>query len=148
VGAVVALAVALLLAGCGASVQPAKQRLKIRATLTTFMRELAAANGRVACQGLTPAGQASVINTIGPELGHFGIDTCAQVVEITGGQLTPKLRRELENVTVGSVTLRGSTASVKWAAIVGPSGSVASFFGHRGAVRLLDVHGFWEISSL
>jgi hypothetical protein len=111
------------------------------------MRELAAANGKVACEGLTAAGQGSLIQTIGPELGNFGIETCAQVVQVTGVQLAPKVRSELASVTVGAVTLHGSTATVQWAAIVSPAGNVASFFGHPKAVQLADVDGFWEISS-
>jgi hypothetical protein len=146
-GAVVALALASQLTGCGKTVPPATQRVKVRSTLSTFMRELAAANGKVACEGLTAAGQDSLIRTIGPELGNFGIETCAQVVQVTGFQLTAKVRRELASVTVGAVSLHGSTATVQWAAITSPAGNVASFFGHPTAVKLADVDGFWEISS-
>ena len=147
IGAVLALALASQLAGCGKSVPPAKQRGEVRSTISTFMRELAAANGKVACEALTAAGQGSLIQTIGPELGNFGIETCPQVVQVTGFQLAAKVRRELASVTVGAVTLHGSTATVQWAAIQSPAGNVASFFGHPKAVQLADVHGFWAITS-
>jgi hypothetical protein len=150
-GAGSAVALALVLAGCGSngsSVSPATQRVEIRDTLGTFLRALAAADGTAACRELTPTGQASVIHAIGPELTNFGINTCAQVVHVTGAQLTPKLRRELTTATVGAVTLAGSSATVQWSAITSPAGDVGAFFGHPKPVRLVEVKGGWEIESL
>ncbi|HEX4034952.1 MAG TPA: hypothetical protein VHX66_10965 [Solirubrobacteraceae bacterium] len=139
-----------LLAGCGggSSVPPARQRAAIRATVRTFMRELAIANGKVACEGLTVAGSQSVIATIGPELGNFGINSCAQVVSLTGGQLSAALRRELASVTVGAVALHGSNATVRWSAVTSRFGDVAAYFGHPKAMILSEIRGFWYINRL
>jgi hypothetical protein len=145
------VALALVLAGCGSSgssVSPAKQRVEIRNTLSRFLRALATADGTAACRELTPAGQASVIHTIGPELTNFGINTCAQVVHVTGAQLTPKLRRELTTATVGAVMLLGSTATVQWSAITSRAGEVGAFFAHPKPIRLAEVSGSWEIDAL
>lgn len=143
-----ALAAAALIAGCGGSGVPtATQRALIRATVRTFMRELAIANGTVACEGLTVGGQGNLIGVIGPELGNFGIDSCAQVVQLTGSQLTPRLRAELETVTVGAVAVSGSNATVRWPAITSPRGDVAAYFGHPPPIRLSYIHGFWYISA-
>jgi len=147
-GAAAALTVVALLAGCGTSVSPATQRAEIRGTLDTFMRELAAGDGTIACERLTSAGQASVIHTIGPELANFGIDTCAQVVHLTGTQLTPRLRGELAGVMVGAVAVHDSTATVRWSAITSPAGDVAAYFGRPKPVTLSNVDGVWRISAL
>jgi hypothetical protein len=143
-----ACALALLACSCGSASVPAHAREHIRATVLTFMRELAAGNGRVACEGLTDAGQNSAIGALGPELANFGIDTCAQTVQITGAQLSAKLRRELLSVRVGSISVSGNTASVRWSQIASPDGDVAAFFHRHGAVRLLYKNGFWFIDSL
>jgi len=148
VGGAAALTLAAVLAGCGASASPTAQSGEIRDTIRTFMRGLAEADGARACRVLTPAGQASVIKTVGPELKNFGIDTCAQVVHLTGIQLTAKLREELASATVGAVALHGSTATVRWSAITSPGGDVGAFFGNPRPVTLVDVDGVWRISSL
>jgi hypothetical protein len=143
-----ALAAAALIAGCGRSgVSIATQRARIRATVRTFMRELAIANGKVACEGLTFGGQGSLIGVIGPELGNFGIDSCAQVVQLTGSQLTPRLRAELEAVSVGAVAVSGSNATVRWPAITSTRGDVAAYFGHAPPIRLSYIQRFWYISA-
>jgi hypothetical protein len=139
---------AVVLAGCGGGVPAATQRRDVRATVRTFMRELAAAHGAIACAGLTPAGQSSVIATIGPELGNFGIDSCAQVVRVTGAQLSAPLRRELASVQVGAVALHGARATVRWSAVTSRFGDVAAYFGRAEAIELADADGFWKISSL
>ena len=140
---------ALLVCSCGGAnpVAPSA-RAHIRATIVTFMRELAAANGKVACEGLTDSGQNSVIGAIGPELANFGIDTCAQTVAVTGSQLTAKLRRALLAVRVGSVSVTGSSAIVSWSQITSPSGDLAAFFGHPRTMRLRATGGFWQIDRL
>jgi hypothetical protein len=143
-----ACALALLVCACGGATEPAHAREHIRATVVTFMRELAVGNGKVACEGLTDAGQNSAIGALGPELANFGIDTCAQTVQVTGAQLSAKLRRELLGVRVGSISVSGTTASVPWSQIASPGGDVADFFGRHGAVRLLYKSGFWFIDSL
>lgn len=112
------------------------------------MRELALANGKVACEGLTVAGSQSVIATIGPELGNFGINSCVQVVSLTGGQLTAALRRELANVSVGAVALHGASATVRWSAVTSRYGDVAAYFGHPKALILSEIRGFWYLSRL
>lgn len=116
--------------------------------MRTFLRELAVGNGKVACEGLTVSGSASVIATIGPELGNFGINSCAQVVSLTGGQLSAALRRELATVAVGAVALHGSRATVRWSAVRSRFGDVAAYFGHPRALTLSDIRGFWYISRL
>jgi hypothetical protein len=146
-----ACALALLLCSCGGgAVKPAgpAARAHIRATIVTFMRELAVANGKVACEGLTNSGQNSVIGALGPELANFGIDTCSQTVALTGSQLAPTLRRALAAVRVGSVSLAGSRASVDWSQITSPEGDLAAFFGHPKTMRLLETAGFWQIDRL
>jgi hypothetical protein len=142
-----AIVLAAALAGCGGkSVPAATQRADVRATIRTFMRELAAGNGQVACEGLTVGGQSSMISVVGPELGNFGIDSCAQVVQVTGSELTAKLRRELASVTVGAVKLDGAGATVPWSSIRSPAGDISSYFGHARPLELLDIHGFWYLS--
>jgi hypothetical protein len=144
-----ACALALLACSCGGGGGvPPQARAHIRATIVTFMRELAAGNGKVACEGLTAAGQNSAIGAIGPELANFGIFTCAQTVQVTGAQLSAKLRRELLAVRVGSISLSGTRASVRWSQITSPGGDVAAFFRRHGAVRLLYINNFWFIDSL
>jgi hypothetical protein len=146
-GCLVAIALAAALAGCGGkSVPSATQRVEIRATVRTFMRELAAGNGQVACEGLTVGGQSSMISVVGPELGNFGIDSCAQVVQVTATELTAKLRRELSSVTVGAVELHGAGATVSWSSIRSPVGDVSGYFGHARPLELLDIHDFWYLS--
>jgi hypothetical protein len=146
-----ACALALLVCSCGGgggkSAAPSA-RAHIRATIVTFMRELAAANGKIACEGLTSAGENSVIGAIGPELANFGIDTCSQTVTLTGSQLEAKLRRALLEVRVGSIAVVGTRASVSWSQITSPGGDLAAFFGHPQPMRLLAHDGFWQIDRL
>jgi hypothetical protein len=142
---------AVILAGCGGGAREpsaAAQRNAVRATLATFLRELSAGHGQIACEGLTAAGASSVIGVIGPELGNFGIDSCAQVVQVTGSQLTPALRRELASVRIGAVALHGSSATVAWSAITSPGGDLGAYFGHPRPVRFAYLNRFWYISSL
>jgi hypothetical protein len=142
-------ALALLAAGCGGGgVSAAAQRKAVRATIVTFMRELAAGDGKVACGGLTAAGQNSVIHAIGPELANFGLFTCDQAVTVTGSQLSARLRRALLEVRVGAVALSGSRASVRWSEVSSAGGDLAAFFGHPPALRLVQTKGFWQIDSL
>jgi hypothetical protein len=141
-------ALALPACSCGAGAPPPHARAHIRATIVTFMRELAAGNGKVACEGLTAAGQNSAIGAIGPELANFGIFTCAQTVQVTGAQLSAKLRRELLAVRVGSISLSGTHASVRWSQITSPGGAGAAVFRRHAAVRLLYSDDFWLIDSL
>jgi hypothetical protein len=143
-----ACALALLACSCGGTATPPQARAHIRATIVTFMRELAAGNGKVACEGLTNAGQNSVIGALGPELANFGIFTCAQTVQVTGAQLSAKLRRELLATRVGSISLSGTRASVRWSQITSPVGDLAAFFRRHGAVRLLYADDFWFIDAL
>jgi hypothetical protein len=147
VSCLVAIALAAVLAGCGGKGVPAAtQRADVRATIRTFMRELAAGNGQVACEGLTFGGQSSMIAVVGPELGNFGIDSCAQVVGVTGEELTAMLRRELASVKVGAVELHGTTATVPWSSIRSALGDASAYFGHAKPLELADIHGFWYIS--
>jgi hypothetical protein len=146
-----ACALALALCSCGGARKPAAEpsaRAHIRATIVTFMLELAAANGKVACEGLTNPGQNSVIGALGPELANFGIDTCSQTVTLTGSQLAPKLRRALEAVRVGSISVAGARARVNWSQITSPDGDLAAFFGHPKTMRLRASEGFWQIDRL
>jgi hypothetical protein len=148
-GAVVVAAV--LLAGCGGrggAPSAATERRAVRATVRTFMRALAAADGASACAALTGSGQSSVIATIGPELGNFGIDSCAQVVQVTGAQLGAGLRRELAGAQVGAVALHGVRATVRWSAVTSPSGDIAAYFGRAEPIDLVETDGSWKISAL
>jgi len=113
-----------------------------------MLRDLADADGQAACERLTATGQASLIKAIGPELTNFGINDCAQVVHITGRQLSPKLRRELRHATVGRVAVHGSNAIARWSAITSLDGDLAAFFGHPKPVTLVEVDGRWLISGL
>jgi hypothetical protein len=150
-GPAAALALAaLILTGCGGGAKgssAATQREAVRATLRTFLRELSVGHGQIACEGLTSAGASSVIGVIGPELGNFGINSCAQVVQVTGSQLTSKLRRELASAKIGAVALHGSGATVAWSAITSPGGDVGAYFGHPRPVRFAYLRGYWYISS-
>ena len=140
---------ATVLAGCGGGgVPPGTQRREVRATVRTFIRELAAADGATACAALTSHGESSVIATIGPELGNFGIDSCAQVVHVTGTQLSPALRRELASVQVRAVSLHGARATVRWSAVTSRFGDAAAYFGAARAIELVYADGSWKISSL
>jgi hypothetical protein len=146
-GCLLAIALAGVLAGCGSSRPPSgTQRSAVRATIRTFMSELAAGNGKVACEGLTLGGQSSMIAVVGPELGNFGIDTCAQVVHVTAVELTTSLRRELASVAVGAVELHGTSATVPWSSIHSPAGDVSAYFGHAKPLELDEIRGFWYIS--
>lgn len=142
-----ACALALLAGACGGGADPGA-RSHIRATIVTFMRELATANGKVACEGLTAAGQNAVIGALGPELANFGIDTCAQTVQLTGTQLSARLRQELLAVRVGSISVSGTRASVRWSQISSPDGAPAAFFRRHGSLRLIETGGFWLIDGL
>ena len=143
------VALALLPAACGSKqASPAEQQAQVRTAVAGMLHDLAAADGRAVCAGLTEAGQASVIKAVGPELTNFGIDDCDQVVHITGTQLTPKLRAELRHATVGDVSLQGDTATVQWSEIRSPGGDLGAFFGHPRALTLVDVNGTWLVSSL
>jgi hypothetical protein len=149
-GACALAAVTLAATGCGGSSPAASAvaRTAVRATIVTFMRELAAADGKVACEGLTTAGQNSVIHAIGPELANFGIFDCAGTVTVTGKQLAPRLRRALLDVHVGAVALAGARASVRWSAVTSPIADLAAFFGHPAMLRLRETDGFWQIDAL
>lgn len=89
-----------------------------------------------------------MIATIGPELGNFGIDSCAQVVHVTGAQLSATPRRELASVQVGAVAPHGARATVRWSAVTSRFGDAAAYFGAANAIELVDADGFWKISSL
>jgi hypothetical protein len=143
---VATIAVALALAGCGGgpSGSAASQRTAVRRTIVTFMRELAAGNGMVACEGLTVGGASSLSATLGPELGNFGIDGCVAVVGVIGSGLSATLRNQLANVTVGAVTLDGSKATVSWSAL--PS-AVAAFFGSSKPITLIWEKNFWYVDG-
>jgi len=112
------------------------------------MREFAAADGTAVCDRLTSRGQESVIQTIGPELTHFGINGCAPVVRVTALQLTRKQRRELRQATVGAVALNGPNATVPWSEISSPGGDVAAYFGRSKPISLVQSNGTWLIDSL
>jgi len=142
--AAVAVAVALAACGGGPSGSAASQRAAVRRTVVTFMRELAAGNGTVACEGLTVGGASSLAATLGPELGNFGIDGCVQVVGVIGSGLSATLRGELDRATVGAVTLNGSNAAVRWSAL---PRAVAAFFGSSKPIALVWEKGFWYLDG-
>jgi hypothetical protein len=144
--ATIAVALALALAGCGGgpSGSVASQRAAVRRTIVTFMRELAAGNGAVACEGLTVGGASSLTAALGPELGNFGIDGCVGIVGVIGSGLSATLRDELARVTVGAVTLDGSKATVRWTAL--PS-AVAAFFGSSKPIALIWEKKFWYLDG-
>jgi hypothetical protein len=139
-------AVAIALAGCGGgpSGSPASQRAAVRRTIVTFMRELAAGNGMVACGGLTVGGASSLSATLGPELGNFGINGCVGVVGVIGSGLSATLRDDLTTVTVGAVALDGSKATVAWSGL--PT-AVAAFFGSSKPIALVWEKSFWYVNS-
>jgi hypothetical protein len=147
--AIAAGAVALAVAACGGGPTGTQgdQRAAIRRTIVTFMRELAAGNGMVACEGLTVGGASSLAAAIGPELGNFDISGCVQVVDVSGSELTPQLRTALASVTVGAVRLSGSNATVRWSAVTSPAGDVAAYFGRARWISLVWVKSFWYIDG-
>jgi hypothetical protein len=139
-------AAALLLAACGGgpSGSLTSQRAAVRRTIVTFMREFAAGNGTVACEGLTVGGAASLTAAVGPELGNFGINGCVAVIGATASELNATLRNELETVTVGTVALHGSNATVRWSAL---PRAVATYFSSTTPLRVIWEHNFWYING-
>jgi hypothetical protein len=138
---------ALLLAACGGggpSGSPAGQRAAVRATIVTFMREFAAGNAMVACEGLTVGGASSLTAAVGPELGNFGINGCVAVIRVTASELPKTVRGELAAVTVGAVALKGSLATVRWSAL---PRSLAAYFASSKPIKLIWEHNFWYIDG-
>jgi hypothetical protein len=143
------VALALLLAGCGAKhVSQAAQRTQVRTTVVSFLRDFAAGDGQAVCARLTTSGRTSLIKTVGPELANFGITRCDQVVHVTAMQLPAKIRDELRQATVGAVVLKGSTATVEWSEIGSSEGDLGAFFGHPRALTLVAVKDAWLVSAL
>ena len=138
------MALALTACGGGPSGSAASQRSAIRRTIATFMREFAAGDAMVACEGLTVGGASSLTTAVGPELGNFGIDGCVAVIRVTASELPSAVRRELSAVTVGAVTLNGSSATVEWSAL---PRSVAAYFGSAKPIEMIWEHNFWYING-
>jgi hypothetical protein len=139
-------AAALLLCACGGgpSGSPASQRGAVRRTIVTFMLEFAAGDGMVACGGLTVGGASSLAAAVGPELGNFGINGCVAVIGATASELNATLREELKSVTVATVALHGSDATVRWSAL---PRAVATYFGSPTPITLIWEHNFWYING-
>jgi hypothetical protein len=140
----VALAVLLAACGGGPSGSAASQRTAIRRTIVTFMREFAAGDGMVACEGLTVGGASSLTTAVGPELGNFGINGCVSVIRVTASELPAAVRSALDAVTVGAVTLNGTYATVQWSEL---PRAVAAYFASATPIKMIWEHHFWYIDG-
>lgn len=147
IGACSACALALVLTSCG-SASPAQDRSAIRKVLTSFLFAVARGAGDTACAHATPAGQQTIVNAVGPELQNFQIYGCADVVYVTGAQMSKANRAILEHAYVGKIALHGSHATVAWSQIASPTGNTSDVFPQRTPIQLTEASGVWLITKL
>jgi nitrous oxide reductase accessory protein NosL len=137
------VAAGVVAAGCGGSHDTrAQATAQVKETVRIALADLANADGRAFCALATPAGQAKLAGTL------HGY-TCATLVELVAGHLSPATRTGLLHVKVRAVTVRGPTATVRAADITATEGTLKGFLNDGGKpTTLVRQHdGTWKINA-
>jgi hypothetical protein len=138
-----AVAVAALAVGCGGSGDASQVDAgKVKQTVRTALADLANANGTAFCSLATSTGQAKLARTL------HGY-SCAALINLVGGHLSPQTRTGLLHAEVTRVTITGSTASVRASDITAPDGALTGFLndGGRATTLVRQPDGTWKIND-
>lgn len=137
------VSVAVLAAGCAGSGGVSQRDAgKVKQTVRTALADLAKGNGTAFCSLTTRTGQAKLAGTL------HGY-SCAALVNLVGGHLSPDTRTGLLHAEVMRVTITGSTASVRASDITAPDGALKGFLndGGRPTTLVRQPDGSWKIND-
>lgn len=141
-GLLAALAVSVLIAGCGGGGSSGNDASKVEQTVTTAFHALAAGDGATLCGLATPAGQ----RTLASALPH---SNCANVIKLVSLHLTAAEKAALQSVKIKKVTINGDHATVSDADLTSSRGSLKGFIRSGSAPTRLtrQSDGSWKLSG-
>jgi len=139
IGAVTALLVGFLVAGCGGGTDDVA---KVKQTMTRFLAAMADGDGATACSLATASAQAKL------ERASPGT-SCEQDVSILSGRLSSEIKDGLRSAQIKKVTIDRDTATVQDADITSTRGSLTGFLQPGSAPTVLKKQsdGSWKISG-
>ena len=129
---VIAVVVAVGLAGCGGDDEP--DRDSPERTVNSYLTALAEGDGERACEELTPDAQAELSGLLATQLGLARLKDCVAMAEQLGDVLGPATAEELLDGDAGDVRVDGATAT-------------ASPPGGPARIRLVRRGGDWQIDE-
>ena len=139
--ALIAVVVALGLAGCGGDDEPEGDSPE--RTVRTYLSALAEGDGERACEELTTKGQAELSERVATQLGLARLKDCVAMTEQLSDVLPETTAEELLEPDAGEVKVDGPKATAS-----PPGGPVRMRLVRRGGDWLIDEHlaaGWYEI---
>lgn len=143
--AVLAVALAVPLAGCGGS--GGGDQLAIKQTLQQFLAAIGRGDGSTACSHVTPAGQQALATQIAAITKSDRVVSCQLIITELGRLLPAPVRIGLAHARIDRVTVNGKTASVKDSDIHATQGDLSAFLQGSPATRLQKIAGVWLITT-
>jgi hypothetical protein len=140
---VTALALTVILAGCGGSSAPANPQIaKVKTTVIRAFRALADGDGETVCALSTAAGR----KTLAASLPHT---SCAKVVTLASKRLTASQRAALASIVVRHVAIQSGRAAVTDSDLGSRHGSLKGFIDPGSEPTRLgqQADGSWKLSG-
>jgi nitrous oxide reductase accessory protein NosL len=134
-----ALAVSLVIAGCGGG---SSEATKVEQTVTRAFHALATGDGATLCSLATPAGQKSLAAAV-PH------SSCAAVIKLVSAHLTASQKAGLESLKIKNVTINGDQATINDSDLTTAHGSLKGFIesGSPPTKLTKQSDGSWKLSG-